>query len=244
MAAFSTTLLHGIRSRLKEPVLWYGVYLTLVAAGFLAVTLSPLPTPPSQDLVSFAALLATLPPVGLIVCIASRMPVTPRQRRSALANTGKWTARLVGSGVTFALGAFIATLVALDLDRVDIPASVNRYFYSFLGLVFVSVSLIALAGVVIQSAWMYFRADDARVGRAAVRALTSKRSREALPLRVRIWLDDADQEPTPDLATIPTVDSIIRALTPVATRGCILTAALLFVFALSSHYPAVIRWIS
>jgi hypothetical protein len=172
------------------------------------------------------------------------MPAKPGRPSSALGGTGRWAGRLVWTGATFALGAFIATLVAFDLDRVGTPSSANQYFYGFLGLIVVSVSLVALAGIVVVSAWICFSLDHAAFGRAAIRALSTERSREALPLRTRIWLDDTDQEPMPRLAAIPTTNRLVRVLTPAAVRGAILVVTFLFLVALSSLYPTVIGWIS
>jgi hypothetical protein len=244
VAASNTASADDLRDQLKNPVFWYGLHLLLVGAGALAVTLAPLSSQPSQDLVSLAGVLATLPPVALVVWIAARMPAKPARPSSALGGTGRWAGRLVWTGATFALGAFIATLVAFDLDRVGTPSSVNQYFYAFLGLIVVSVSLVALACIVVVSAWICFSLDHAGFGRAAVRALSSERSREALPLRTRIWLDDTNQEPMPRLAAIPTIDRFVRVLTPAAVRGAILVVAFLFLVALSSLYPTVIGWIS
>lgn len=228
---------------MKNPVAWYCLYLVLVGAGVLAVSLSALPSPPPQDLVSFAGVLAAMPPVALVIWIASRMPVQPGRPSSALASTVRWAGRLIWTGITFALGAFIATLVAFDLDRVDTSSSTNQYFYGFLGLIVVSVSLVALAGVVLMSAWICFSLDHPSFGRTAVRAFTSERAREALPLRDRIWLDDTTQEPMPRLAAIPITDRLVRVLTPAPVRGCLFVAAFLFLVALSSLYPTLIGWI-
>ena len=129
-------------------------------------------------------------------------------------------------------------------ERVGTPSSANEYFYGFLGLIVVSVSLVALAGVVAVGAWICFSLDHAGFARAAVRALSSERSREALPLRARIWLDDNDQEPMPRLASIPTTDHLVRTLKPLPVRGAIFVVAFVFLVALSSLYPTVIGWIS
>ncbi|MGU3643882.1 hypothetical protein ACLBXX_02870 [Microbacterium sp. C23T] len=244
MAASNIASADGLRDHLKNPVFWYGLYLLLVGTGVLAVTLSPLSGQPSQDLVSLAGVIATLPPVALVVWIAARMPAKPGRPSSALGGAGRWAGRLVWTAATFALGAFVATLVASDLDRVGTPSSANEYFYGFLGLIVVSVSLVALAGVVVVGAWICFSLDHADFARAAVRALSSERSREALPLRTRIWLDDNDQELMPRLTANPTTDRLVRALTPVAVRGAILVVAFFFLVALSSLYPTVIGWIS
>ncbi|WP_214466432.1 hypothetical protein [Microbacterium flavescens] len=244
MAASSSVSAEGIRDHLQNPVLWYCFYLVLVGAAVLAVTLSPSPNLPSQDLVSFAGVLATAPPVALVVWIASRMPVTTEGSSSALAGTGRWAGRLIWTGATFALGAYIATLLAFDLDRVGTASSANQYFYGFLALIVVSVALIALAGVVAKSAWLCFSVDHAGFARAAVRALTSERWRDALPLRDRIWLDDADGEPMPRFAAIPRTGRLVRVMTPAPARGSIFVAAFLFLVALSSLYPTIVGWIS
>lgn len=186
----------------------------------------------------------TLPPVVLAIWIAAHSPVKPGRPTSALASTGRWAGRLVWTGTTFAIGAFIATLVAFDLDRVGTPTSANRYFYGFLGLIVVSVALVALAGVVLMSAWICFSLDDACFSRAAVRALSSERSRDALPLWIPIWLDDSNQEPMPRLSAMPTTDRFVRMLMPTAVRGLILVAAFLLLVALNSLYPTVIDWIA
>jgi hypothetical protein len=244
MAESSSASAERIRDHLQNPVLWYCFYLVLVGAGALAVTISPLLNLPSQDLFSFAGVLAAAPPVALVVWIASRMPVTSERSSSALAGTGRWAGRLIWTGATFAFGAYIATLLAFDLDRVGTASSANQYFYGFLALIVVSVALIALAGVVVKSAWLCFSIHHAGFGRAAVRALVSERSREALPLRDRIWLDETDQEPMPRLATIPRTERLVRLMTPSPVRGSVFVAVFLFLVALSSLYPTVIGWIS
>lgn len=148
------------------------------------------------------------------------------------------------SGLTFALGAFVATLMAIDLEGVKSGSTANGYLYQFLVLVLVCVAMVAVIGALIASAWIYVFSDTPTRSRAALRALTAPSSRDELPLRVRMWLDSHDREAMPNLQSRGRTDQLIRSVSTESAGIILLAMTLLLVGMIVLLAPIVIDWVA
>ncbi|MBP1076414.1 hypothetical protein JOD63_000382 [Microbacterium terrae] len=138
----------------------------------------------------------------------------------------------------------MATLVALDLERVNTAASANEYFYRFRGIVLASVATAGAIGLLGASALSYWRASPAALQRAALRGITSGRARASMPLRTRMWLDGDDDGLMPRLDTYERRDRVIRQLSSETSRMFVPMGTLAFIGVVISLVPDVIAWVS
>jgi hypothetical protein len=221
------------------PTTWYAIFAIAMLVVIIAVCFLRQP-----NIAAVALTIAVLPGVALQVLITAFIPLREAAVRTVLPRIGIWCGRLVLSGLTFALGAFVATLMAFDLEDVDSGSTANRYFYQFLILVIACVGLVAAIGGLVASAWTFFSSDGATRSRAALHALTTSASRDKLPLRIRMWLDSREREPMPNLESRPRTDHLIRVISTESASIVLLAMTLLVVGMIFMLAPIMIDWIS
>ncbi len=235
-----------VKAVLRAPLAWYGLYVVLLGVGVLALRVLSLPGETTVRLGALLTALAAVPPALLSLIVAFR--IRPRSTRppSALEGPARWALGAVWTSVTFAVGAYMATLVGFDLGRIESAESANQYFYRFLSLVVVSVMLVALAGLLFASAWSCSRASEAEFSRAAFRTLVPRRHLDRHPLRTRMWLDEVDEHPIPveAVTAAPATARTIRDLRLVSTSGGLYLALFVLVLSTSVVYPVIIGWVS
>lgn len=221
------------------PFAWYAYFATAVAVVMVVLSISGHP-----NLAAVTLSIALLPAVILQILVTAYIPLRDSIARTALPRIAIWCGRLMWSGLTFALGAFVATLMAIDLENVDSGSTANQYLYQFLVLVLVCVALVAAMGGLIASAWIYLFSDAPTRSRAALRALTTSSSRDELPLRVRMWLDSHDRAAMPNLGSRVRTDHLIRVITTELAGIILLAMSLLLVGMILLIAPVVIDWVA
>lgn len=142
---------------------------------------------------------ATIPPVGLVLLLTSRMRVE-RKRVTVLSARLPAAFGIVWGGVTFTLGAFLATLLAADLDRLTPADDTVAYFYRTLQTFMVPLIWAATVAIVVPAAWRFATASTSARERALLRLLPVLRC-APLTLAVRMWVDDPDFGARPQLTS-------------------------------------------
>lgn len=228
----------ALRRRLRMPLAWYVCFVLASSVVIVGVTVSG-----RTELALTALAVAAVPLVVAQLLVSARLPVQGTAPKTVLPRLVVWGARLVWTGFTFALGAFVATLVAVDLENVGSGASANDYFFRFVAIILSCVALVAVTGILLAAAWSHFNSDPATRSRAALRALTTHRTRTALSLRMRIWLDGSADEPMPALDSHPRSDHTARALSSETGAVLMLAGTFLFVGLILMEFPHLIALI-
>lgn len=245
-AANSEACRGWVRTAVLSPLIWYGAYVVILGVIALAIYSVALPSEATERLIALVAASAVLPPVVVTVIVASHLPTGSTRPPSALQGPVRWAIGAVWASVTFAIGAFIAALAGFDLEHVNSAASTNEYFYGFVVLIVISVSLIAMMTIAAASAWACLRADEQAFSRAAIRALVPTVRRDRLPLRTRMWLDGGKDHlgSSTLLEAVPVASRFIRVLRFASECGLVFFAILVLLVAMSVIYPLAIDLVS
>lgn len=233
-----------MRTWSRSPWTWYAVCVVSTFVVVSAANLSPLPKDLSQAIGWSAAALISLPLAVAAVAVAASPHVRLTSQRSRLASLMLWATRLLWTALTFALGAYVATLVSSDLEGVASSESTNGYLYRFFALVLAAVAPFAVGGVVVAAGWIFFTTGTANRSRALLRAVTLRATRESLPLYTRMWLDNDDDVPMPGLASHPRRELLIRDLASDFASPIVLGGAVILMLALLAGVPTAIAWVS
>ncbi|RYF51529.1 MAG: hypothetical protein EOO27_29820, partial [Comamonadaceae bacterium] len=128
----------------------------------------------------------TLPAAVFVVLAADRLERVPR-RQTLLTRRLPGGFGVLWGGLTFTLGAYLASLLAMDLSTTSTNSL--EYFGRTLMLFGPPVVWFAAVVVFVPAAWeLALATPDARA-RATLK-LVRQRRRESWPLATRMWLDD------------------------------------------------------
>ncbi len=216
---------HDERKGRRRARIWFAAFAMFVVA---AMTLPWMLGAPA-DVVSIigltALILMTLPGTVLTLLVAGRLEVA-RTRASVLATRVRHGVGVAWAAAAFTLGAWLASLMAMDLGRLasaDADADPFAYLLRVLALFAVPILGAAWMAVSVPAAWAVCSAGEDRRTKALLRGLPAK-ARDSLSPTARTWLADVDRTGRMPALADPSLERRIRWL---GSDSCARVSALL-----------------